>query len=107
MKKAIPSIALVVGISVAQLCMAQAAAGAPAGSSGQCNDATYSTAGKQEGSLPRSQGRKRVVWPDGHSLNEKTGRSCFNSHWGSGPSSSRCKALSPFQHQVVEQVKCC
>src|SRR5579864_5826860 len=71
--------------------MAQAPAGAPAGSSGQCNDATYSTAGKQEGSLPRSQGRKRVVWPDGHSLNEKTGRSCFNSHWGSAPAAAAAK----------------
>jgi len=58
MKKAIRSIALVVGIAVAQLCMTQAPAGAPSGSSGRCNDGTYSTAASKKGACRGHKGVK-------------------------------------------------
>ena len=53
MKTKIRLIALIAGVLVSQLCIAQAPAGAPAGSTGMCNDGTYSTAATKEGSLPR------------------------------------------------------
>ena len=53
MKTKVRLVALVAGVLVSQLCLAQAPAGAPAGSTGMCNDGTYSTSRFKEGGVPR------------------------------------------------------
>jgi hypothetical protein len=58
MKTAIRLGALISALILSQLCVAQAPAGAPAGTTGQCNDGTYSTAATKKGACRGHKGVK-------------------------------------------------
>jgi Protein of unknown function (DUF3761) len=58
MKTTIRFAALAAGLLIAQLCMAQAPAGAPAGATGLCNDGTYYTGASKQGACRGHKGVK-------------------------------------------------
>ena len=58
MKTRIRLITLVAGIFAAQICMAQAPAGAPAGTTGLCNDGTYYSGATKKGACRGHKGVK-------------------------------------------------
>ncbi len=63
MKSAIRLMAVATGLLVAHVAVAQAPAGAPAGSTGQCKDGTYSTAASKQGACRGHQGVKEWYAP--------------------------------------------
>lgn len=68
-KRLIRSLALAVGLFAAQVCIAQAPAGAPAGATGLCKDGTYYTGGTKQGAC---RGHKGVKEWYGTSASSKT-----------------------------------
>jgi hypothetical protein len=63
MKSAIRLMAVATGLLAAYVAVAQAPAGAPAGSTGQCKDGTYSTAASKQGACRGHQGVKEWYAP--------------------------------------------
>ena len=58
MKKIVSTFALIAALSIPALCVAQAPAGAPTGSTAQCNDGTYFSGATKSGACRGHQGVK-------------------------------------------------